>query len=95
MDKYRVLTKYPKQITNSGRIVTLQPKSKVYLKKDSQVIRLIKMGMIKPIIEMPKKKKAVKVVKVREEQPSVEPERKERKPRRRHRKNKGEEPKNS
>jgi hypothetical protein len=51
MKKYRVLKKYPKQIMNSGRMVTLQPKSVVYLKYERQLDRLIMLGYIKEVIE--------------------------------------------
>lgn len=57
MNKYRVLKAYPKQITNSGRLVTLKPGSKVYLKREPQVVRLVKMGFLKPVVEMPKREK--------------------------------------
>lgn len=56
MNKYRVLKPYPKQITNSGRLVTLQKGRDIYLKTEPQVLRLIRMGFIKPIVELPKKK---------------------------------------
>lgn len=55
MNKYRVLKPYPKQITNSGRLITLRRGKSVYLKKEGQVLRLVKMGFLKPVIEMPKK----------------------------------------
>jgi hypothetical protein len=55
MNKYRVLKPYPKQITNSGRLVTLKKGSNVYLKKEAQVLRLISLGFIRPIVEIPKK----------------------------------------
>jgi hypothetical protein len=51
MKKYRVLKKYPKQIMNSGRMVTLQPKSIVYLKYERQLDRLIMLGYIKEVLE--------------------------------------------
>lgn len=53
MQKYRVLKPYPKQITNSGRLVTLNKGSMVYLKKEAQVLRLIQLGFISPVVEMP------------------------------------------
>ena len=56
MNKYRVLKSYPKQITNSGRIVTLRKGVGVYLKKEPQVLRLVRMGFLKPVVEMPAKK---------------------------------------
>jgi len=49
MNKYRVLKSYPKRISNSGRLVTLRPNSIVYLKQEAQVIRLVKLGFIKPV----------------------------------------------
>lgn len=55
MNKYRVLKPYPKQITNSGRLVTLKKGSNVYLKEEAQITRLIKLGFLKPIVEIPKK----------------------------------------
>lgn len=57
MNKYRVLKPYPKQITNSGRLVTLQKGKSVYLKREAQVLRLVRMGFLKPIVEMPAKPK--------------------------------------
>lgn len=57
MNKYRVLKSYPKSITNSGRLVTLKPNTSVYLKKEPQVLRLVSLGFIKPVIEIPKKVK--------------------------------------
>lgn len=57
MNKYRVLKSYPKQITNSGRLVNLKPGAKVYLKKEAQVLRLVRMGFLKPVVEMPKRRK--------------------------------------
>lgn len=66
MNKYRVLKAYPKQITNSGRLVTLKPGAKVYLKAEAQVVRLVSLGFIKQIVELPKrvKKPAKKPAKV-------------------------------
>lgn len=100
MDKYRVLTKYPKPITNSGRLVTLQPGAQVYLKKEGQVKRLLALGIIEQIIELPKKKKPKKPKtpkkkerpEPKEEEPAepkAEP-RRERRSRRQNRKNQGE-----
>lgn len=57
MNKYRVLRAYPKQITNSGRLLTLRPNSYVYLKREGQVINLIRAGYISPVVELPKKVK--------------------------------------
>lgn len=51
MKKYRVLKKYPKQIMNSGRMVTLQPKTTVYLRYERQLDRLIMLGYIKEVLE--------------------------------------------
>lgn len=65
MQKYRVLKSYPKHITNSGRLITLKPGRKVYLKKEAQVARLVRMGFIKPIVELPKKSKKKASRKVR------------------------------
>lgn len=59
MKKYKILKSYPKHITNSGRLVTLKPGKSTYLKRESQVIRLVRMGFLKPIIEMPKKPKKI------------------------------------
>ena len=70
MNKYRVLKPYPKQITNSGRLVTLQKGRDIYLKREAQVLRLIKLGFIKPVIELPKKTK--KAVKIKESKPKTE-----------------------
>lgn len=66
MHKYRVLKSYPKQITNSGRLITLKLGAKLYLKPERQVLRLISMGYLKPVVELPKKKKkkAKKIMKV-------------------------------
>jgi hypothetical protein len=55
MNKYRVLKPYPKQITNSGRLVTLKKGNNVYLKQEAQVLRLIELGFLRPIVEIPKK----------------------------------------
>jgi hypothetical protein len=55
MKKYKVLKRYPKAIMNSGRMVTLQPKSVVYLKYERQLDRLIMLGYIREIIESKKK----------------------------------------
>lgn len=55
MQKYRVLKAYPKQITNSGRLITLKKGASVYLKMEAQILRLIKLGFIKTIVEIPKK----------------------------------------
>lgn len=60
MNKYRVLKPYPKQITNSGRLLTLKKGRDIYLKREAQVLRLIRMGFIKPIVEMPKKSSKAK-----------------------------------
>lgn len=60
MNKYRVLKTYPKQITNSGRLLTLKEGKQVYLKRESQVLRLIRMGIIKPIVEIKKRPKSAK-----------------------------------
>lgn len=67
MKKYRVLKPYPKQIMNSGRLITLRPGSSVYLKRESQVLRLVKMGFLKPMVEMPKKRK--KPAKAKKQEP--------------------------
>ena len=60
MNKYRVLKPYPKQITNSGRLITLKKGKQVYLKKEGQVLRLVNMGFLKPIVEIPKKQPKAK-----------------------------------
>ncbi len=65
MNKYRVLKSYPKRILNSGRLVTLRPNSIVCLKQDAQVVRLVKLGFIKPVAGLPAKKK--------KDKPKVEP----------------------
>lgn len=71
MQKYRVLKQYPKQITNSGRLITLKPGGTVYLKHESQVLRLVQLGFIAPIVELPSESKiAPKVLIVDEDQPS-------------------------
>lgn len=72
MNKYRVLKPYPKQITNSGRLITLKHGASVYLKKEPQVLRLVSMGYIKPVIELVKRPKKAKKVKAVEVQPQVE-----------------------
>lgn len=55
MNKYRVLKPYPKQITNSGRLVTLVKGNNVYLKHEAQVVRLVALGFLKPIVEITEK----------------------------------------
>lgn len=76
MNKYRVLKAYPKQITNSGRLITLKQGKMVYLKTEAQVLRLIKLGFIKPVVEITKRpKKAIKPkVQPEEKQPSPQDE---------------------
>jgi len=76
MQKYRVLKPYPKQITNSGRMLTLSQGKTVYLKKEAQVLRLIQLGFLKPVVELPKKpKKEIKPIDhPSEEQPLQEVE---------------------
>lgn len=71
MNKYRVLKPYPKQITNSGRLITLKKGKSVYLKKEAQILRLVEMGFLKPIVEMPKKQAKPKK-KIIKEQPKSE-----------------------
>lgn len=71
MNKYRVLKPYPKQITNSGRLITLKKGKSVYLKKEAQILRLVKMGFLKPVVEMPKKQAKPKK-KIMKEQPKSE-----------------------
>lgn len=61
MNKYRVLKAYPKQITNSGRLVTLQAGTNVYLKEEAQVLRLVNLGFLKPIVEVIKREVQPKV----------------------------------
>ena len=60
MNKYRVLKSYPKHITNSGRLVTLNKGSMKYLKPEPQVLRLVKLGFLKQIVELPRKKAPAK-----------------------------------
>lgn len=73
MNKYRVLKPYPKQITNSGRLVTLKKGKAVYLKTEGQVLRLVRMGFLKPIVEIPKKQlKQVKKPKTKEHPKEIE-----------------------
>lgn len=74
MKKYRVLKPYPKHITNSGRLITLKPGKSIYLKKEPQILRLVKMGFLKPVVEMPKKAKkpAKKKQKPKKEEPKIE-----------------------
>jgi hypothetical protein len=67
MKKYRVLKKYPKAIMNSNRMVTLLPKTVVYLKYERQLDRLIMLGYIKEIIEG--KKTLVAPPKLNKEEP--------------------------
>lgn len=79
MQKYRVLKPYPKQITNSGRLITLRKGKSLYLKKEAQVLRLVSMGFLKPIVEMPKKqakpaKKPMKKEMPKYEEPKAEKE---------------------
>ena len=79
MNKYRVLKAYPKQITNSGRLITLKQGKTVYLKTEAQVLRLIKLGFIKPVVEItkrPKKEKPKPKVQPEEKQPSPQDEHK-------------------
>lgn len=66
MQKYRVLKAYPKQITNSGRLITLKKGTNVYLKQEAQILRLVQLGFIKPIVEMPKAQAKPSKVKVEE-----------------------------
>lgn len=66
MNKYRVLKSYPKQITNSGRLKTLKEGMNIYLKTEPQILRLVRLGYIKPIIEMKKKVKKAKPTKKKE-----------------------------
>ena len=63
MKKYRVLKSYPKQITNSGRLITLKPNKSVYLKDEPQVVRLVRLGFIASVKELPVRKPKVKVAK--------------------------------
>jgi hypothetical protein len=58
MKKYRVLKAYPKPIMNSNRMVTLKPKSTVYLKYEKQLDRLMLLGYIKEIPEMKKREQS-------------------------------------
>lgn len=52
MKKYKVLKKYPKQIMNSSRMVTLEPGTVVHLKHERQVDRLVMLGYLKEIHEI-------------------------------------------
>jgi len=73
MNKYRVLKPYPKQVTNSGRLVTLKKGDNVYLKKEAQVLRLIELGFIRQVVEIPKKIVKVKPqLEVKSEERSAE-----------------------
>lgn len=72
MNKYRVLKPYPKQITNSGRLVTLKKGANVYLKKEGQILRLVSMGYLAPVVEMLKGKKKSKPVKQKSDNKSQE-----------------------
>jgi hypothetical protein len=75
MQKYRVLKQYPKQITNSGRLITLKPGTLVYLKKEAQVLRLVQLGFIQSVIELPVKSKPTPMLTPDiENQPSQESE---------------------
>ena len=77
MQKYRVLKQYPKQITNSGRLLTLKPGTMVYLKNEAQVLRLVQLGFIKPVVEiLARPIIAPKALPVTEVQPSQESEEK-------------------
>ena len=70
MNKYRVLKPYPKQITNSGRLITLNKGNNVYLKEEAQVLRLVNLGFLRQIVEIPNKltkTKAIKEVKTEEQ----------------------------
>lgn len=57
LKKYRVLKKYPKLISNSGRMVFLEKGRKVYLKPERHVKLLVDLGYLKEI----KDKKIAKV----------------------------------
>jgi hypothetical protein len=78
MNKYRVLKPYPKQITNSGRLLTLTKGRIVYLKSEPQVKRLVAMGFIKPVVGFPakpkKKSKPAPKKEVKMEEPKKEVE---------------------
>lgn len=71
MDKYRVLKAYPKQITNSGRLITLMQGKLVYLKKEAQVLRLVKLGFITPVVEI--KKRPAKQAKPEPQNDEIQP----------------------
>ena len=90
MNKYRVLKPYPKQITNSGRLVTLKKGTNVYLKKEAQVLRLIKLGFLSPIVEIPKKTAKIQKPVESEEQPHQDEQKKSSKSEYLNKKNKAE-----
>lgn len=52
---------------NSGRMVTLKPKTTVYLKYERQLDRLIMLGYIKEVIEI--KETAKQPAKIKESKP--------------------------
>jgi hypothetical protein len=49
--KYKVKKKHPKPIMNANRMVTLKPKSMVYLKYEGQMRDLVKAGILEEVIE--------------------------------------------
>lgn len=51
---YRVLKKYPKAISNSGRMVFLEKGSKVHLKPERHVMLLVKLGYLKELKQVKK-----------------------------------------
>lgn len=52
--KYKVKRKHPKPIVNANRLVTLKPKSVVYLKYEGQMKDLVKMGVLEEVVEFVK-----------------------------------------
>jgi hypothetical protein len=52
MRKYRVLKKYPKVLMNGSRMVTLIPKTTVYLKQEASVTRLVGMGFLEEVSDI-------------------------------------------
>lgn len=63
MRKYRVNRKYKKNIMNSNRLLELRPKEIVYLSYDSNVKRLVLMGVLTEVIELKSKKPIVREIK--------------------------------
>ena len=66
MRKYRVNRKYTKNIMNANRLLELRPKEIVYLSYDSNVKRLVLMGVLTEVIELKSKKPIVREIKKEE-----------------------------